>query len=447
MTSSQRSALVGGVILILLGVLFLAGQFVSNLWSSWVGLSWPLTIVAVGVLLLIIGLVANAPGMAVPACVVGGIGLLLFWQNQTGNWESWAYAWALIPGFVGVGTIVASLWEGKWSGVRGGLWLILISAIMFAVFGSLFGGLFGGELGFIGKWWPLALILLGVLSFVDYLYETPRRGVKRAVMRNASVFFAIVLILIGLLFLLNNFGLLPHLAFSIWDLVWPIILIVAGIWLVSRRFVPRADTEAGLASIPLGGASRAQIKLAHGVGELRVAAGLGGDVLADGTFGGGLRYHANRRGELLDVEMQMQVEPMAFVNWTPGSYDWDVRFNPDVPLILKFETGASRNVLDLGDLKVTELKLETGASTSQVTLPANAGYTRAKVQAGAARVDIRVPGQVAARIKVSGALASVSVDQTRFPGFDNRYQSPDYDDAANKVEIEVETGVGAVSIS
>ncbi len=168
MTSSQRSALTGGLVLILLGVLFLAGQLLPNVWSWVTGASWPLVVVGVGVALLIIGVLANAPGMAVPACIVGGIGLLLYWQNSTGNWESWAYAWALIPGFVGVGTVTMGLWEGKWATVRGGLWLMLISAIMFVVFGSLLGGLFGGNLAIVGQWWPVGLILLGVLSLVDY---------------------------------------------------------------------------------------------------------------------------------------------------------------------------------------------------------------------------------------------------------------------------------------
>jgi hypothetical protein len=169
MTSSQRSALVGGVVLILLGILFLAGQVMPGLWS-WVNeFSWPLIVVGVGVFLLIIGVLANAPGMAVPACIVGGIGVLLFWQNRTGNWESWAYAWALIPGFVGVGTVLMGLWEGKWPVIRGGLWLMLISAILFVIFGALLGGLFVQSWGFIGKWWPVALILLGVLSLIDYL--------------------------------------------------------------------------------------------------------------------------------------------------------------------------------------------------------------------------------------------------------------------------------------
>lgn len=169
MTSSQRSALAGGVFLILLGIVFLAGQLMPGLWAWVNGFSWPLIVIGVGVLLLIIGILSNAPGMAVPACIVGGIGLVLFWQNQTGNWESWAYAWALIPGFVGVGTVLMGIWEGKWSSVRGGLWLMLISAIMFVIFGSLMGGPFAEGWGFISKWWPVALILLGVLSLIDYM--------------------------------------------------------------------------------------------------------------------------------------------------------------------------------------------------------------------------------------------------------------------------------------
>lgn len=168
MTSSQRSALVGGLILIALGALFLLGQVAPGLWSWIDTFSWPLIVVAAGVLLLIIGVLTNSPGMAVPASIVGGIGLLLYWQNRTGDWASWSYAWALIPGFVGVGTTLMGLWQGKWDEVRGGLWLILISAILFVVFGGFLGGLFGG-FGFVGKWWPVALIALGVLSLFDAL--------------------------------------------------------------------------------------------------------------------------------------------------------------------------------------------------------------------------------------------------------------------------------------
>ena len=114
-----------------------------------------------GGLLLFIGLLTNTPGMAVPACIVGGIGGLLYYQNLTGHWESWSYAWALIPGFVGVGILLSGLLgEGK-KPVREGLNLIMVSMVMFAVFGSFF-----GALGMVGNYWPVLLIVLGAFIMV-----------------------------------------------------------------------------------------------------------------------------------------------------------------------------------------------------------------------------------------------------------------------------------------
>ena len=166
MRKSQRSNLASGLALILIGALFLVVQFVPGL-HIW--LSWPLIIVGVGVLLLVIGLLTGVPGMAVPACVIGGIGGLLYWQNTTGNWESWAYAWALIPGFAGVGGILSGLLGGEPRRSLGaGAWLILISLILYAVFGSFF-----GAIGVLGTYWPVLIIALGVLSLIRPLLHRP----------------------------------------------------------------------------------------------------------------------------------------------------------------------------------------------------------------------------------------------------------------------------------
>ncbi len=169
MNRNRRSALGTGLVLILVGVLFLAGQLIPGLWDRVGPLSWPLIVIGVGVLLLAIGLATGVPSMAVPACIVGGIGGLLYWQNATGKWESWAYAWALIPGFVGIGAIVAGLLEGKWRDVRGGAWLVAISLILFAVFASFLGGP-----AFLGKYWPVLLILLGLLSLAQFFFDRRR---------------------------------------------------------------------------------------------------------------------------------------------------------------------------------------------------------------------------------------------------------------------------------
>ena len=168
--SRQRSNTILGVLLILAGAVFLAQQFYPSLpvWRYFT-FSWPWYVVGVGVLLLVLGLLAGAPGMAVPATIVAGIGGLLYWQNATGKWDSWAYAWTLIPGFVGLGIILEGLLGGKFrSGLRAGGSLVVISAILFVVFASFLGGP-----ALLGTYWPVLLILFGVWFIIRGLL---RRG-------------------------------------------------------------------------------------------------------------------------------------------------------------------------------------------------------------------------------------------------------------------------------
>ena len=120
---------------------------------------------------LIAAMLTGIPGLAVPAAIIGGIGGLLYWQNQTGNWESWAYAWTLIPGFVGVGIIVSGL-LGKQPGkaLREGLNVIVVSLILFALFGSFLGGR-----NIFGPYWPVLLILLGLWLLVRPFWRSQRK--------------------------------------------------------------------------------------------------------------------------------------------------------------------------------------------------------------------------------------------------------------------------------
>ena len=171
MDRRQRSSLVGGLLLVLIGVWFAAVQLVPGL-RAWFDLeaTWPLFIIAVGVILLVVGLVTAVPGLAVPACIVGGIGGILYWQATTGAWETWAFAWALIPSFVGVGVILSGILEGRTAkGVGEGGWLILIGLVLFLAFGSFF-----GALGWVGPYWPLLVVGLGVLLVVQGLFRLRR---------------------------------------------------------------------------------------------------------------------------------------------------------------------------------------------------------------------------------------------------------------------------------
>jgi len=263
-------------------------------------------------------------------------------------------------------------------------------------------------------------------------------------MRRGTMFWGLLLIVFGLVLLLDNLGLLGNI--DVWNLLWPFFLIALGAWILLGTIFRRAP-EREHASIPLEGAQSARVRVQHGAGRLEVSAGAGIGLLAEGDFTGGLEHGSKVQGNALEVKMNPPEQIFPFA-WSPGtSLDWSFGLTRDIPLSLDFETGASESRLNLRELRLTELRLKTGASATTIDLPANAGYTRVSVESGAASVNINVPEGVAARIQTKGGLSTIQVDSQRFPQTGGVYQSADYETAANKVEMDIQMGVGSVNIN
>jgi MFS family permease len=170
MRRRRRGGLAIGMIMILIGGWFLAVQVIPGL-DAWVdrNIGWPWIVIGIGLVFLVFGIFA-APGLAIPAAIISGIGGILYYQNLTGDYESWAYLWTLIPGFVGVGVIVTNLIQGRIKeALRDGWGSIFISLVLFAIFGSAF-----GDLAFLGKYWPVLLILAGLVSLLRVIFGSLR---------------------------------------------------------------------------------------------------------------------------------------------------------------------------------------------------------------------------------------------------------------------------------
>ena len=172
---SGRGGVVGGLILIVLGLIFLAGQSGIIPWS----LLWPLFVVTVGAMFLL-GLAIggrNASGLAIPGCIITTIGLILLYQNTFNRWETWAYAWTLIPAAVGVGLLIHGRLSGEESARRVGTFLAGLGLVLFLVFGGLaevLFGLFGWRDR--GLLWPLVLIGLGLYLLLYRAFSPGVRG-------------------------------------------------------------------------------------------------------------------------------------------------------------------------------------------------------------------------------------------------------------------------------
>jgi hypothetical protein len=262
------------------------------------------------------------------------------------------------------------------------------------------------------------------------------------------MFWAILLVGLGFLFLANNLGLM---SVNVWGLIWPAFLILLGISFLLGNVRGSEEMVLEEGSIDLEGAEGATVTVKHGAGKLTVNSGAESGTLASGMFANGLDARVKRDGNQLIVTMQPQSPVFPDVmfpwNWTSGKgFQWEFGFTKDIPLNLVFETGAVDAHLDLAGLQVKDLLLKTGASSTNLTLPAAAGFTHVKIEAGVAAVNIRVPEGVAARVEAEVGLASVSVNQSRFPKLNGYYQSVDYESAENKVDIRIETGLGAIEI-
>jgi len=158
---SGPPALAIGAILVVIGLILLVAQLADFALGD---LGWPFWIVAVGAVLLALGLtVVGEKGLVIGGTVVTTIGLILLYQDSTGHWESWAYAWALIPAASGLGLALWGIRSGSFSDIRAGTWGLLGGLAFFAVAFLFFEGIIGlsGDRLPIADW-VLPVVVIGI---------------------------------------------------------------------------------------------------------------------------------------------------------------------------------------------------------------------------------------------------------------------------------------------
>ncbi len=175
----RRGSFTFGFLLILLGAWFLALQFIPDLgdWMEQIA-DWPIWVVGPGLIFILAGLISGVYDLMVPGSIISGIGLILYYQNETGDWQSWAYAWALIIVFVGIGVFLANLFKGN---VRkafdeGGP-PFMTGVVLFLIFGSIFRVTFGQN-PLLGDYWPLILVGVGLWLLIRPLFRRRKGGPK-----------------------------------------------------------------------------------------------------------------------------------------------------------------------------------------------------------------------------------------------------------------------------
>jgi hypothetical protein len=264
----------------------------------------------------------------------------------------------------------------------------------------------------------------------------PRRG----------VFWPLLLIALGLLFLLENYGLISGISWIAIASLWPVLLILIGLDIAFARRWPLPTLAAEVLVIAAGLALAAYApNLGPGVSAFARADGPGvSDVMVprgDATqltlmlnAGATRAYHVSGGATALveahsanpdlrlrtlgssvrpDVRVD-QVSATGFIH-PAGVGDIQVRVASDVPTSLTVNAGAGEFDIDLSDIRITDGRVNVGASSMRFVLPRPSGMQNVDIRmnGGASSITITVPDGVEARISTTGGLLSLRSENTR----------------------------------
>ena len=294
-------------------------------------------------------------------------------------------------------------------------------------------------------------------------------------MRNRSFFWPVILILTGVIALVAETG-----AISIGRLdrlaeLWPVVLIVIGLELMSRRVLegstrdlatvlivlvalgaaaayvavrgPVSDTTQILdSSDTVGSLNQAALDVSAGAATMTVegSSALGSDLY---------RAHIEYAGSKPEVSLDRSTGTLRILQsndvgfFASRRFVLDLQINSAVSWNISADTGSTNTSLRLSSIKVGSIKLNAGASRTDITLGRPTGIVRIGVDGGAITLHLHRPSQSEAFVHVSGGALSLNADGRQLHGIgDESWQSNGYVGAADAYQVDVNGGASMVTV-
>jgi hypothetical protein len=244
-----------------------------------------------------------------------------------------------------------------------------------------------------------------------------------------SLFFPIVLIGVGVIWLLGNLGAIAAFDLPVLVRLWPVILVFIGIdILMGRRSLVVVvgfivgGRELGLSpdvkvniqrfSAPIGEATSANVVIAFSDSPVTITSQTESvDLIdADLTYVGAINFRVTGTVHKIVRLARNEADFLLFspLYWDP-SLDWKVALTPRIPLNLTLDGGSGESRLDLSALQVTSLKASMGSGASAFTAPAGGPATDMQVTGGSGSMDWSIPSGAALVMHLNGGSGSINI--------------------------------------
>jgi hypothetical protein len=294
-------------------------------------------------------------------------------------------------------------------------------------------------------------------------------------MRNRSFFWPAILIAAGVIALVAETGAISSgRLYRLADL-WPVVLIVIGLELITRRVLEGLTRDLAAALIVLVAVGGAVVYVAvrgpvsdatqtmdasDSVGSLNLAtldvdAGAatmtveGSSALGSDLYRAHIQYVGTKPKVSLDRStgnLQIfQNNDLGF--FASRRFVLDLQINSAVSWNVSADTGSTNGTLKLSAVKVGSIDLNTGASRTDLTLGRPTGIVRISVDGGAISLHLHRPRGSEAYVHVSGGAVSLDADGRQLRGVgDETWQSNGYVGAADAYQVEVSGGASMVTV-
>lgn len=288
-----------------------------------------------------------------------------------------------------------------------------------------------------------------------------------------SLFWGLLLVVIGGMILLSNLGVLQVNWMELWRL-WPLLIIAAGFSVLATRhwfwkvlsvlFVVialmaviavgtgRYEPGAGMwghqqQSVNLeNGVTQTEVEIKTGASQLEVVSADTDNVIDVSVEDSNSELTKSTR--TADGTQYVRIASENNHGWwmmAPSKSDWAVTLTERVPMKLQIKAGASSTNADLSKLNLTSLRLDAGASSTELKLGNKAPELKVDIDSGVSSIKIMVPKDSGVSLKFKGGLSSKDVADLKEQS-EGEYRSDNYSTAASKVDLVVDAGLSSLEI-